>query len=343
LDVASNQGGRILSTREVRGFNVETKFRYQDFDLEFKIDQPMDIEVRVLFRGRGALWVDRVDVTRLDVQNAGRSEYPAQGSIVFQSNRDGRKAVYRMDPDGSRQTRLANMESDSEFPRLSPDGKWVAFQANPGGNADVYVMPVEGGIPQRLTKHPAFDGEPAWSPDGRQIYFVSDRDGDFRRIYRMQWDGSDQKPVTQNTRGLYGAPAVSPDGRWLAASSDLFVNWQIHLIDLDGGRERRLTGYAESSCVPSWSQDGQRIFYSSRFGGMGRANLGHMRRDGDEKVQLTQTPSNDYYGVYSPDGRWIVFASDRDGDYEINVMRSDGTGRRQLTFNSAEDTMPHGR
>lgn len=342
VDVAADQGAQVLASRTVRGWDFEAPSRYQDFDLEFQLRRPARLEFRVRFLGRGRLWVDRVTVWGLHQQDA-RSPYPTKGVIVFQSSRDGRKAIYRMNPDGSQQVRLTRMDADAEFPRISPDGRWVAFHANPGGNTDIYIVGIEGGVPRRLTRHPAFDGEPAWAPDGRTLYFVSDRDGDFRRIYRLPLDGGVPEPVTRNTRGLYGSPAVSPDGRWLVAASDLYVNWQIHVMDVTGNREQRLTGYAESSCVPSWSPDGRWIFYSSRFGGLGKANLWRMRPDGKEKQPLTRTPFNDYYGVYSPDGKWVVFASDQDGDYEIFVMKADGTERVQLTFNAVEDTMPHWR
>jgi Tol biopolymer transport system component len=43
---------------------------------------------------------------------------------------------------------------------------------------------------------------------------------------------------------------------------------------------------------------------------------------------------------WSPDGRWIAFQSDRDGDHEIYVVRADGTGLRQLTHDDGEDAMP---
>ena len=53
--------------------------------------------------------------------------------------------------------RLTAYEGEEKFPRLSPDGKWIAFTAQYEGNDDVYVMSSAGGEPQRLTYHPLPD------------------------------------------------------------------------------------------------------------------------------------------------------------------------------------------
>jgi len=92
---------------------------------------------------------------------------------------------------------------------------------------------------------------------------------------------------------------------------------------------------------PEPSYDGKRILFSMRRDGEDWFNLYEIRADGTGLVQLTEGPFNDVSGVYLPDGR-IVFVSDRAGYLEeyheertenLWIMRGDGTGMEQLTFN----------
>jgi TolB protein len=62
--------------------------------------------------------------------------------------------------------------------------------------------------------------------------------------------------------------------------------------------------------------------------------------DSGSTIQLTDYNANAASSSWSPDGRQIVFASDRDGDYELFVMDNDGNNERQLTFNNATDHGP---
>lgn len=58
---------------------------------------------------------------------------------------------------GGAARRLTSFQGQTQNPKLSPDGQWVAFSGEYGGNTDVYVVPVAGGQPRRLTWHPGAD------------------------------------------------------------------------------------------------------------------------------------------------------------------------------------------
>jgi len=74
--------------------------------------------------------------------------------------------------------------------------------------------------------------------------------------------------------------------------------------------------------------------------GIGLPDLFKLKSDGSGKVNITNHPSWDKDGAWSPDGRHVAFASDRSGTWDVFVMRDDGTGLRQLTFDGTIQVEP---
>lgn len=83
--------------------------------------------------------------------------------------------IWKAPVQGGLATRLTALEGEERFPRVSPDGKWLAFSAQPYGNTDVFLLPLEGGEMRQLTFHEATDLVSSWSWDGKHLYFTSNR------------------------------------------------------------------------------------------------------------------------------------------------------------------------
>src|SRR6478752_5655924 len=83
--------------------------------------------------------------------------------------------IWIVDRAGGAARRLTSFQGETQNPKFSPDGKWIAFSAEYGGNTDVYVVPAGGGEPKRLTWHPGADVVQGWTPDGKSIVFNSSR------------------------------------------------------------------------------------------------------------------------------------------------------------------------
>ena len=136
----------------------------------------------------------------------------------------------------------------------------------------------------------------------------------------------------------------------IAFVSDRDGNWEIYVMDADGGNPGRLTNHRGVDSSPSWSPDGKRIaFVSDRDGHLnirGRSNyeIYVMDADGGSQQNLTNDPNNDSSPSWSPDGKHIVFSSDRDNDrdhnIEIYMMDADGGNQQRLTNNLTEDQYP---
>ena len=62
-----------------------------------------------------------------------------------------------------------------------------------------------------------------------------------------------------------------------------------------------------------------------------------MNTDGTNWIRLTTSDANDWNPIWSPDGKWIAFSSDQDGNNEIYIMKTDGTDQTRLTFSPEND------
>ena len=128
-------------------------------------------------------------------------------------------------------------------------------------------------------------------------------------------------------------------------------NTEIYVMAADGKNQRRLTNNPASDHSPLWSFDGKRIaFVSERdrhvhpIRGFPTSDIYVMDADGGNQQNLTNHRHDDRSPSWSPDGKHIVFETDRDNDrghnIEIYVMNADGQNQRRLTNNLTEDRYP---
>lgn len=113
---------------------------------------------------------------------------------------------------------------------------------------------------------------------------------------------------------------------------------EVHVMDYDGSRVKRITANGSLNISPSWSPDGKQIAFVSYRSGtpmlMIMSNSGDMRRAFPQKGELNSAPS------WSPDGRLLAFSSSRDGNAEIYVMRVSNQKLTRLTRHPGIDTSP---
>ena len=209
----------------------------------------------------------------------------------------------------------------------------AALAAAPGGtlayerNGDIFVGD------RNLTRSKAQEYAPAWSPDARRIAYVSYRDGN-GEIYVMNADGSGARRLTRHAAEDL-SPAWSPDGRRIAFAANRGGGYDVYVMRADGRRVERLTRLG-ASYSPAWSPDGRTIVFSSSGRTPENPELWSIRPDGAGLRRLTRTKGDahtlgdDGFPSWSPDGRTIVFSSNRTGNGELWTMRPDGSGQRRL-------------
>ena len=248
------------------------------------------------------------------------------GRIVFQSDRDGNAEVYVMNADGSSQARLTNNPAYDGVPAISPDGTKILFESYREGNQEIFVMNADGSAPTNLTRHAAWDERPNWSPDGTRILFVSDRDG-LPDIFVMNADGSGLVNLTASPASVDRPAAWSPDGTRITFSSNRTGAFQIFVMNADGSSPVQLTDTPSADFSPAWSPDGTRIAFTSNPTAPSEEGDVHViNADGSGRANLTNNPATRNRGPsWSPDGSLIAFTTYRTGNYEVFVMKADGS------------------
>ncbi len=275
----------------------------------------------------------------------------SEGKIVFYSERDGNAEIYVMNPDGSGQTRLTFNASNEFCPDWSPDGTQIAFESDrddarplacfPRCVSKLYVMNADGTGERRLMDLPGTEGHPDWSPDGQSIAFQSDRNADGKNeIYAVPLDGGEPRLVIgdafDNT-----APDWSPDGQQIAFSSTRDGGLDLFVVNADGTGLREVIDTGKNDYFPDWSPDGTEILFFAAIWPSLRQDIYIVDADGANLQQLTNTPrAAEESAQWSPDGARIVYQTDRDGNFEIYSMKSDGTDVVRLTQNTVPDYWP---
>ncbi|HJS24200.1 MAG TPA: protein kinase [Pyrinomonadaceae bacterium] len=214
------------------------------------------------------------------------------------------------------------------FPTLSPDGKSVAYAGRASGNWDIYLQNISSGNSFNLTANSsADDSQPSFSPNGDRIAFRSERESG--GIYVMNANG--ESPVRVSDFGF--SPSWSPDGGHILIGTEKIpqpstrpTKSQLWKINIKTGERQRIS--EGDALQPTFSPHQKRIAYWSRPDRYGqREHILTVPAAGGEAVAVTDGSSTDLNPVWSPDGQYLYFSSNRGGSSNIwRVAIDEDTG-----------------
>jgi len=185
--------------------------------------------------------------------------------ITYESVPEG--SLFRSAADGSQRLQLTSPPLEADTPHWSTDGSQIAFsgRAKNGDSARIYVVPSDGGEPRQVShgeSGPNGDWDASWSPDGVSLAFGATF---FDKPDKMSIHVVDMK--TNHISSLPGSegmwsPRWSPDGHFIAGVSGL----QNKLLVYDLRSRTTTELFDEASGFPSWSRDGQFLFFHCKTG-----------------------------------------------------------------------------
>ena len=241
--------------------------------------------------------------------------------IVFESYRDNNWELCQVNADGSGLANLTRTPGIHEmYPQVSPDGSRIAFVVDEGEGTNkvrnVYEMNYGGAGRTLVARNARY---PFWNPRGTAIMYVPGELPDFTiRDYASKglcsWDVATrrvQKHVNESIEHLYNL-CCTPDGKWIIATVHAGMNCKHGILALqtDGPAVFNL---GISGCRPDVSPDGKKIAWGANDFNL---RVGDLDFSGPEpkvinqhNVVSSEKPVEVYHVDWSPDGRYLVFAS----------------------------------
>jgi dipeptidyl aminopeptidase/acylaminoacyl peptidase len=205
----------------------------------------------------------------------------------------------------------------STSPAFSPDGKRLAFVSNLGGLPQLWVIDAAGGFPQQATALEDPVGFVTWSPDGSALAFTLAPGGGMNeQVYLVRPDGTGLKRLTDGGKETNRLGAWSRDGKLLTLGSNKRSGAAIdaYILDVVSGTARLVTENRGIGGFSDLSPD-KRLALLSRVVNRGDNNLYIVDvATGKETLVTPHQGPGGFFGEFSPDGRCIYLASDRDRD-----------------------------
>jgi serine/threonine-protein kinase len=174
-------------------------------------------------------------------------------------------------------------------PRFSPDGDRLAMQINDGTQWDIWIYEWSRDTLTRLTFDPAHDENPVWTPDGRHVVFSTRGENSVENLYWRPSDGSGEAGRLTESENRQIPSSWHPSGRFLALHEPSSqTGWDVKILEMEGDE------------ASGWTPEATTTFVEGPFA--------------------------ESHAAFSPDGRFLAYASNESGRYEVYVRPFPGPG-----------------
>jgi len=270
---------------------------------------------------------------------SGATVSPDGRRIAFFSDRDGAGEYYVMNADGSDVRRVTTDGGHRGRAYWSRDGKNLVFSKAQQDTSRIFSVSVEGGQPVEIGRITGRGGSLPMGEGNRVIYGV----GDWARMQLVssRLDGSDQKPITSDPSAAYWCPTVTPRGDRVFATRNDSSGMQVWMIGLDGSGSRAVTRFDSTQGrpqCPAVTPDARHVAAQAevKVPGDSTKTVGHIwlidaATGSAVRLAPHRAPYHDELPTWFPNGKRLVFQSDRSGRWELWAINADGTGEVQLT------------
>jgi TolB protein len=223
----------------------------------------------------------------------------------------------------------------------APAGKKLVSISVIAGKGQIFVMNVDGANPVQITHDTIDYDDPQWSPNGKKI--ATGTAGEKERIYIMNPDGSALQPLTPpDVRAIHGNWSADSKQVIFCADDDAHPpkknDTNIYSIDVETKQVKTLISGGINT-YPTWSPDMTKIAFRKIIGNA-NSEVFTANSDGTNLRNITNNPAFDGWPAWSPDGKWIAFASNRESAYQIFLMDENGQNLRLVANTEGRATAP---
>jgi Tol biopolymer transport system component len=227
-------------------------------------------------------------------------------SLIVSSDRRGSIELWRVPV--SRSVEPSPLNVSDEFPlgpAVSQTGQRLAY-THFLNDWNIWRVDLTGGRIQNaaaLIASTRDEFHPSYSADGKRLAFESNRSGNNYEIWVSDSDGSRAVQLTSFGNAWAGSPRWSPKEQRIAFDSNAAGQWDIYVIPSQGGNATRLTSGSGSKIRPSWSHDGEWIYYCAS--GESGPQIWKRSAIGGAEIQVTKRGGSNQ--MESPDGRYLYY------------------------------------
>lgn len=262
-----------------------------------------------------------------------RGAFATRIAYVTRAGKEYRLEVADSDGEGTQVALRSNEPIIS--PSWSPDGTRVAYVSFENKKPVVYVQDLTSRQRTVIANYRGSNSAPSWSPDGSKLALALSRNG-YTQVYVVNADGSNLRQLT-NTNGIETEPQFSADGQFIYFTSDRSGGPQIYRMSVNGGDAQRITFTGSYNISPRVSPDGKNLAYISRR--EGRFQLYILDLQSGQELRLSDT-SKDESPSFSPNGRYIMYATEAGQREALAVVSVDGRVKHRLTTQAGDIREP---
>lgn len=262
-----------------------------------------------------------------------RGAFATRIAYVTKAGREYRLEVADADGEGTQVALRSNEPIIS--PAWSPDGTKVAYVSFEAKKPVVYVQDLVTKQRTVVANYKGSNSAPSWSPDGRRLAVALSREG-LTQVYIVNADGSNLHRVT-NTNGIDTEPQFSADGQSIFFTSDRSGGPQIYKMSANGGEAQRVTFSGNYNISPRVAPDGKTLAYIARR--EGKFQLFALDLGNGQELRLSDT-AKDESPSFSPNGKYIMYATDSGHHGGLAVVSVDGRIRHTLSTQAGDVREP---